>query len=175
VETDRFLLTVSQYAKQFGIEPRTMAKRLEGLTPAYEKKTGRGIVKKYYLSDVITHMTADRPDVPTESVTADEARRRKLVADAELAELELCKARDEVIPVSDIENVLIEVNGAVRAKLLALPAKTAALLVAETDVHVIRQLLEAEIHQALDELAKMEFDIEAESDSGGDSDPPTSH
>ena len=60
-------------------------------------------------------------------VSLDEARRRKLIAEAELAELELQKERGEVVSIEETEKSWTEVLGAVRAKILALPTTMAAV------------------------------------------------
>jgi 3-oxoacyl-ACP reductase-like protein len=53
------------------------------------------------------------------SVTRDEADRRKAVAQAELAELELAKARGDLVPVKESEDRIARFVASVRAQLLA--------------------------------------------------------
>ena len=60
-------------------------------------------------------------------VSLDEASRRKLIAEAELAELELQKERGEVVSIEEAEKSWTKVLGAVRAKILALPTTMAAV------------------------------------------------
>ena len=48
-------------------------------------------------------------------VSLDEARRRKLIAEAELAELELQKERGEVVSIEETAKSWTKVLGAVRA------------------------------------------------------------
>lgn len=54
-----------------------------------------------------------------------EARARKLAAEAALAELELAKARSEVVDVAEVERELGLVLDKLRARILALPGKYA--------------------------------------------------
>jgi phage terminase Nu1 subunit (DNA packaging protein) len=86
----------------------------------------------------------------------DEARTKKMNADAELAQLELLKARGELVAVDDVRNAWVDVLGAMRGKLLAIPTKAAPLISTETDIGLIQNLIEKQIHEALNELASYE-------------------
>ena len=89
----------------------------------------------------------------TEYLTYDEARTRKVAAEAAIAELELAKVRNELAPVGDVGKAWDDVLSAMKAKLLALPTKMGPILAAETDAAVIQKKLEEQIRDCLDELA----------------------
>lgn len=65
--------------------------------------------------------TARREASPT--VSLDEARTRKALAEAELAEIELAKARGEVVALSDYEAALGRILDRLSARLRALPVR----------------------------------------------------
>jgi hypothetical protein len=89
----------------------------------------------------------------TEYLTYDEARTRKVAAEAAIAELELAKVRNELALVGDVVKAWDDVLSAMKAKLLALPTKMGPILAAETDAAVIQKKLEEQIRDCLDELS----------------------
>lgn len=93
---------------------------------------------------------------------AEEARARKLAAEAELAEMERDERRGQLIPISVVERVVSEEYAAVRAKLLSLPGKLAPLVAIEDDEVTCRDLIERGVTEALDELARDAGEIGAD-------------
>ena len=89
-------------------------------------------------------------------LTYDEARTRKVSAEAEIAELELAKIRNDLAIVADVVKAWDEVLSALKAKLLAIPTKVGPALSAEDDASVIQSRLEDEIKECLDELSNYE-------------------
>ncbi len=83
----------------------------------------------------------------------DEARTRKMNADAEIAELELAKIRGTLCLTADVVTAWETVLHACKAKFLSLPSKTAPLISTETEIAVIKDILEAQIREALSELS----------------------
>ena len=83
----------------------------------------------------------------------DEARTRKVNAEAEIAELELAKIRGTLCMTSDVVAAWESVLHACKAKFLALPTKVAPILATETDVVVAKDHLENAIREALAELS----------------------
>jgi phage terminase Nu1 subunit (DNA packaging protein) len=71
----------------------------------------------------------------------------------ERAEIELQKARGDVVDVNEITEAMAAAIGAARAQLLGLPHKLAPQLVAITDPGEAFNLLQATVHDALTELA----------------------
>ena len=91
-----------------------------------------------------------------EYMTYDEARTRKVAAEAEIAELELSKIRGDLAVVEDIAKAWDDVLSAMKAKLLALPTKIGPSLAAEEDAFVIQNMIEEQIKECLDELSNYE-------------------
>ena len=83
----------------------------------------------------------------------DEARTRKMNADAEIAEMELAKIRQELCSTQDVIKAWADVLNACRAKFLALPTKIAPLVATEDDPAIVKDILEKQIHEALAEMA----------------------
>ena len=96
----------------------------------------------------------------------DEARTRKMNADAEIAEMELAKIRQELCSTEDVIKAWTDVLSACRAKFLAMPTKIAPILATEDDAAVVKDILEQQIHEALTELANYEPSINPTTTSG---------
>lgn len=90
----------------------------------------------------------------------DEARTRKMNADAEIAELELAKIRNTLCLTDDVVKAWEAVLHACKAKFLSMPTKAAPLLANETDVAVIKDVLEDQIREALSELSNYQPSID---------------
>jgi len=86
-------------------------------------------------------------------MTYDEARTRKVAAEAEIAELELAKIRGDLAIVADVASAWDDVLSAMKAKLMAIPTKMGPELAADDDANVIQSKLEAQIRECLDELS----------------------
>ena len=86
----------------------------------------------------------------------DEARTRKVNAEAQIAELELEKIHGTLVVAEDVVSAWNDVLGALKAKLLAIPAKGAPVLATETQTGQCQVILEDLIHEALEELSNYE-------------------
>mgnify|MGYP003154446415 CR=1 FL=1 len=102
-------------------------------------------------------------------VSLDEARQRKLAAEAEMAEIELAKARADVVRVGDVAKQWETILGDVRTRFLALPTKLAPLVAVEDQQKTVEELIEDGINNALGQLAKGISD-----DARGDGEPKQS-
>lgn len=83
----------------------------------------------------------------------DEARTRREIAAANMAEMEEARLRRELIRVSAVQAQLATDYATTRDAMLQIPARMAPLLAAEKDPAAVQNLLHAEIHQALLTLA----------------------
>lgn len=96
----------------------------------------------------------------TSKLDIDEARRRKIAAEAALAELELAKQRGEVVAISVVEDVVGEQLSACRARLIAWPTKCGPLVAPITDVTECTAILDRIMREAADELVGYATGIE---------------
>ncbi len=94
------------------------------------------------------------------AMSYDEARTRKVAAEAEIAELELARIRGTLCLSSDVVKAWETVLHACKAKFMAMPSKVAPLLANEVDVSAIKDLLEEQIKEALSELANYQPSID---------------
>jgi hypothetical protein len=103
----------------------------------------------------------------------DEARTRKINAEAEIAEMELAKIRLQLCPTEDVVKAWTDVLNACRAKFLSLPTKIAPLLAQEDDASIVKDILESQIYEVLTELSNYDPEINPTSTGGAiESDEP---
>ena len=81
-----------------------------------------------------------------------EARRRKELAQAQLAELDLSEKEGELIKVETVENEAFIAGKKVKDGLSNIPDRIAPLLAAESDKNEIYRMLNSEINQVLEGL-----------------------
>lgn len=86
----------------------------------------------------------------------EEAKMRKLSAEAELAELELAKARGEVVPVARVREAALADHSRVRARLRDLPVRAVQAIAGKQTKAQQRAALEALVEEALGELRDMD-------------------
>ncbi|HEV7434345.1 MAG TPA: terminase small subunit [Pseudorhizobium sp.] len=123
-----------------------IAKGSRGLPDAYD--TAACI--EWRLAQVLARVPAEQPG---DVVSEDEARRRKIYAEAQLAELKLDVERGELVEISAVGEEVDAVFSQVRARLLAIPGALALALTNEPDPTVIRDRVFGEVAAALTELS----------------------
>jgi len=85
--------------------------------------------------------------------TYDEARTRKVNAEAEISELELAKVRSLLVVAEDVEKAWTDTLSNLKAKLTNIPSKAAPLVASETEAGIIQAMLADLINEALEELS----------------------
>lgn len=136
--------SISALAVELGRDRRTVAAACANLTPMGRE----GKSDLYRLTDVLPILMG--PGKPT---TYDDAKTRKMAAEAELAEAELARVRGSQVPIADTVKVIEEICIAIRAKCLSTPTKVAPLLlVAEQTEAAFRAVLDAAMREVLNEL-----------------------
>ena len=146
-------------AKLLMLTPRRLQQlATEGIIPKVER--GR-----YELAPVVQayiHYLRERA-VPgaMNVVSIDEARQRKLLADARLAEIEVAKAEGAVASIAAVEKGWTVLVHTLRGRLLALPQHIAAMVAVETEIAKCEALIASQIKGALSELGETKLqDIE---------------
>ena len=86
-------------------------------------------------------------------VSFEEARTAKMVAEAELARIELQKRRGEVVELDVVAELAEAAFGVVRQRVLGLASKVAAQVATAGSAAKARGILEREAREILDELA----------------------
>ena len=83
----------------------------------------------------------------------DEARTRKMNAEAEVAELTLEQIHGTLVVADDVVAAWEDVLGALKSKLLSIPIKAAPVVAAESNTNSCKAVLEDLINEALEELS----------------------
>ena len=163
---------------------KTIARRLDLSERRVQQLTQEGIIPKaergrYVLTDAVhgyirflRHKTlkADSQDTQTNVISLDEARRRKLSAEAELAELQLESERKNLVAAEQVEKVWAEIVGSVRSKMLAVPSNISPLVIGENKIPVVKEIIENAILEGLNELSneRLKFKNDPAKDRGTD-------
>jgi len=138
--------SVSALAVEFGIDRRTVAKRVEGIAPAGVER-GSPV---WLLADVAPAiMGAVEPD----ETGIDEAKRRKALAEARLAEFAVEREAGRMLAREDVDAAVIASFARVRTRLLSVPHKCAPLVQGQ-DVATASETIRAAIWAALAELSQ---------------------
>ena len=93
--------------------------------------------------------------------TYDEARTRKMNAEAELSELDLAKVRNQLVIVEDVVKAWTDTLANLKAKLTSIPSKAAPIVASESDAGVIQAMLADLMNEALEELSNYDPKISA--------------
>ena len=89
----------------------------------------------------------------TADVDLAEGRRRKIVAEAMLREIEVATAQGHLLPRADVHLAVTGSFARVRSRLLSLPAKLAPLVLGLGSLAAIQEKLSNAVNEALAELA----------------------
>ncbi len=150
----------SQLAENLGVNLSTIDNWVRDGCPYISRPVRQGVGRwEFSVSAVFEwRINRERQAVLGDVVTIDEAeaRRRKLAAEAGLAELELHKANGAAVAIKDQERIWVQMVGAARARLLSLPTKLCRSLAIEVDAHACQVLIEEGIIEALSELSGFE-------------------
>jgi phage terminase Nu1 subunit (DNA packaging protein) len=149
------IATISELSSMFGVAPETVRTWVGKGCPVLRKSDGRkgGAGWKFSTADVIEwRLSQVKRERSSEYVDFDEARRRKMAAEAEQAELETAQMRGELVPVDAVAKIMSDQIAACRARLFAIPAGMATILVSATDATEVQSLLEGSIREAAEEL-----------------------
>jgi hypothetical protein len=101
----------------------------------------------------------------------DEARTRKVNAEAEIAELELATVHGTLVVAEDVVKAWEEVLGALKGKLLSIPTKAAPIVSAESEAGICQDILEDLMNEALEELSNYDPSVNATETKGTEEAP----
>lgn len=156
------LWSISALSVELGMDRRTVAKKIAAVKPAEEGSSG----KLYRLADVLQAM-ATAAVADQRPADFEDAKTRKMTADAVLAEIEVAKVRGQVVDVDVMAKAVAGDYALVRARLLALPTKLTPLVVPMTDPAEVRDTIERAVAEALEELT-VDRDLGGPGDTGSD-------
>lgn len=167
----RELYSISQLASIFGVHRNTVAMWVQQGCPVDRMPDRKAGVPAGLDPAKVMKWTEERAVQLAlggrEGLDIEEARARKVSAEATLAELEVEKARGKLVEVEHVAAVVGEQFAAVRARLISMGTKLAPIL-APDRTNEVKAVLDQAVYEALDELAYdriLTIDGEAE---GGD-------
>jgi len=99
------------------------------------------------------------------SPSYETARTRKLQIETALAEMELAKARREYVAASDVQDVWADVLANMKSRLLSMPTILAPMLVKQTEIGEVRDIIDKAVRDCLEELASYDPKIEVAPDN----------
>jgi hypothetical protein len=98
----------------------------------------------------------DDPITAPRLLTYEEARRRRELAEAQKAELQLAELQGDLIRTADVRAAYAKRAAGLREALLQIPARLAAVVAAEGDQAKCHDILQAELHQVLAQITTEE-------------------
>lgn len=141
----------SDLIAKFGIDKDSLTNwKKEGL-PVHKKGAGRR-PDVYILEDVEAWCSANKKIFGKEDYNA--ARTRKERALASMAELDLQEAEGKLVKLDAITTEFEKQLINCKQRLLAVPSKVAGIVIGISDINIIKDIVEKEIHTALEELSK---------------------
>lgn len=149
-------MTKVEVAEHYGVDPRTVNNWIAAGLPI-KVKSGKGGSGHIFDSREVSKWKEARAiDLAvgnTDLMSTDEARRKKLSAEAALMELELAKKQGLVIDLEEVERELSNKFASLRAAVRRIPDRTVMSIVGLKDETAIKQILLEEIDQVLNMLA----------------------
>lgn len=159
-------LNSAEMAKCIGVSLPTLRAWADQEMPVVSRSDAKGVPWQFNSADVDEWVRKRRIAAALKEaqraadITHDEGKRRKVVAEAELLELELRQKRGNVVRASIVAEAVGGQLTEVRQRLLMIPDALAPLLAASSTIDDCRTLIDAAVRQSLDELSSTN-DVEA--------------
>jgi phage terminase Nu1 subunit (DNA packaging protein) len=145
-------------ADTFGVPLTTVDGWTRRGCPA-QQRGSRGVEWQFNTADVHRWLVDDAVGQATGAKDKDSEALalRKLRAQTELAELELVKARGDVISLEVAQQALSYAFSAVQARLRLIPGRVVRQLIGETDQSRFKDVLGSEIDESLEQLSRTDL------------------
>ncbi|MGZ0084569.1 hypothetical protein ACWNXI_03035 [Caldibacillus thermoamylovorans] len=145
------VVSTSEIAEIFGLSDRRI-RQLEKEEALVKISRGKYDLKasvQRYITFIKeqAEKTEEELDLTKEKTLLTRANRQKV-------ELELQIMRGELHRSEDVRRVMNDMLSAFRARVLAIPSKTAPRLLAQTDLAVVQDIIKKEVYEALQELSE---------------------
>lgn len=137
-------------AEMFDVHRSTISQWIKAGLPIFERGT-TGRAHKFKVADVIhwrNKRAVEAATGNTDLMTADEAKRRKLTAEAGLQEIELAMKQGKVVEIESVYQDKCNENAELRSSMLNIPNRCAMQCVGE-DEATIHKIMTDEITIAL--------------------------
>jgi len=145
--------------------------------PIEHKAQKKGEASLYSVAEVVRWREAQAAMAASGDLSAmdmEEAKRRKLSAEAALVEIDLAKARGNVVEVAVAAKEIGDALSACRSRLLGVGASVAPRLDLAPDTASRKEMIDDAINEALDEISSTAFEFASGSEGDspeGDQDP----
>lgn len=159
----------SELCSLMGVTPPTVDGWLRNGCPI-KQRGSRGVQAIFNTADVMKWLRDKAREEGSGTTLADESelKRRKLAAEAERAELELAKAKNEVAPIREFERATAALMAAIRANVMNVPERAVLQLLGCTDELEFKGKLRAELALALETAADTDLDVGDDDEQDGD-------
>jgi phage terminase Nu1 subunit (DNA packaging protein) len=149
-------IALNQLAEETGLAVRTL-QYIRAQEPSVLTVRQRGKVAEYKQPDCAVALRQREADKArreaTPTMSLDEARTRKALAEAELAEMEVARARGETVSVADYEATLGRILDRLAARLRGMPVRLSHL------GPEVETAAEAEAERVVVELSQFDEDV----------------
>ncbi len=163
VKTKGLIVTRTELADIFGVAMTTVDNWVRRGLPVIQRGT-KGKAWQFNTSDVASWLERRAIErTETEDFGDEKAlRRRKLAAEAQKIELELARARGDLVPLNQLERALANTFAELKTNLRTVPSRVATSLIGEESETRIKSVILAEVDQALEVLG--DFNLEEPDD-----------
>lgn len=172
---DERLVNQRQIAEIFGVTRETIRKWIDQGMPT---RNGTGGLRLYLPSEVIRWREDRVTQSALDSVAItdiEEAKRRKLAAEAAMAEIELSKARGEVVEIGLVGAEVGSALATCRARLLGIGASVVPRLQIAADGVEMKAIVDEAVHRALEEISDGALEFASGSGGADQGDDPGLH
>jgi len=149
-------VTTKDLAQFFGVNVRTIQKWMADGCPIKKPGQKGGQTHIFETEDVIAWRIRERINAEIGNVdlmSTEEAKRKKLAAEAGLAELELAKKQGIVVELTEVERDLSNKFANFRAVVRRVPERVVMQLLGLTDETKIKEIILEELDLALETLS----------------------
>ena len=160
-------MTQAEYARHRGCSREAVRRAIETgriRTFGDDKRIDPELADTHWARNTRARVRMDQPEQKRPVIVAnevhqekpeiyDEARTRREIAEANLAEIKEAELRGEVIRVGAVKSALASIFSSTRDSLMQIPARLSPVLAAESDAARIHDAIQLELHQCLSQLA----------------------
>lgn len=152
-----------ELAETFGVSLNTVSSWTRNGCP-FEQRGRQGKPWRFNTRDVSEWLREQARTEATGEGPLDETelKLRKLAAEASLNELELAKQRQLVAPIDEFERARAMENATLRTNVMNVPSRVVSQLIGETSEARFKDVLCAELIQALEAAAESDVELEEE-------------
>ena len=162
VHTRGKIVSRQDLADTFGVAGSTVDGWVRRGLPVVQRGS-KGVAWQFNTSDVASWLEQRASERQGVGETDEKAlRARKLAAEAAKIELELARARGDLVPLKQLERALANTFAELKTNMRTVPSRVATALIGEESETRIKQVILAEIDQALEALG--DFDLDEDDD-----------